>query len=320
MSKAPPAVPPWRPSVSVIVPAYNAARYVAEALQSITEQGHAPLEVLLVDDGSTDDTVTLVRRQFPAVRVISQPNAGVAEARNTGLRHARGDLICLLDADDGWYPGKLRAQIEHLRTHPETGAVYHAWRVWAAAADGSYPALPAPPQGQAGEIVAELSGWIYPQLLLDCVVHTSSIMIRREFVEQLGGFRADLVNGEDYDYWLRLSRLTRIDKLAGVYSFYRAAPGSLTSSVKTVNYEYEVVCAALHRWGRQGPDGRSLPPMAVRRRLGKLAFDFAYAHLRGGSPTLARRAALRCVRHDPRRLKALLFVLASFLPALRRWR
>lgn len=299
-------------SVSVVIPAFNAARYVGEALQSVVEQRYAPIEILLVDDGSTDETVAFVRSKFPQVRIISQPNAGVAAARNTGLQYATGELICLLDADDGWYPGKLHAQVAYLQHHPEIGAVYHAWRVWSPRPDGQFEALAALPTPDGAAIDPSKSGWIYCPLLMDCIVHTSTIMIRRALVEKVGLFRTDLINGEDYDYWLRLSRLTKIDKLAGVYSFYRGSPGSLTRSVKAVNYEYEVVCSALARWGRTDPDGRTLPKAEIEHRLGKLAFDFSYVHLWHGSAQVARHAALTALAHDPRRLKSLIFYLASF--------
>lgn len=301
-----------RPLISVIVPAYNAEDFILEALRSIAAQDYEPLEILLVDDGSTDDTANLVRREMPAVRIIRQDNTGVAEARNTGLRNACGEFICLLDADDGWCPGKLHAQVQYLQQHPQTGAVYHAWQVWRPDAEGNFVSMPAPVVADSTAIDPALSGWIYPQLLMDCIVHTSTIMMRREFVEQLGFFRAELINGEDYDYWLRLSRLTRIDKLVGVYSFYRGSPGSLTNSVKPVNYEYNVVSAAAAKWGLAAPDGRALAAVDFQRRLGKLAFDFAYRHYRWGSARIARRAALQAWRHDPRRYNALLFWLASF--------
>ncbi|MBP8276300.1 MAG: glycosyltransferase family 2 protein [Propionivibrio sp.] len=299
------------PLVSVVIPAYNASRYVREALQSVVDQHYAPIEILLVDDGSTDDTVELVRKQFPQVRIISQPNSGVATARNTGLDQAVGDLVCFLDADDGWYPGKLHAQVSHLQTHPETGAVYHTWRVWPPETNGCFQALPDLPPQDPAAIDPEKSGWIYPQLLMDCIVHTSSVMIRRGWLEKVGRFKPDLINGEDYDFWLRLSRLTQIDKLAGVYSFYRGSPGSLTRSVKPINYEYEVISSALAQWGRVAPDGRELPKVKIERRLGKLAFDFAYGHYLSGSPRLARRASLQALRYDPSRLKAVFFYLAS---------
>lgn len=106
------------PLVSVIVAACNRERYLAAALDSVFAQDYHPLEVILVDDGSTDNTVEVARR-YPEVRIISQPNQGVAAARNAGIAAARGDLIAIQDADDLWVPGKLDFQVGYLLAHPE---------------------------------------------------------------------------------------------------------------------------------------------------------------------------------------------------------
>lgn len=109
--------------MSVIIPAYNAEQYVIEAIQSVLDQDYKPVEILLIDDGSQDETVDLVKYNAPQVKIIQQINAGAAAARNTGLRYANGELICFLDADDGWFPGKLTAQVNYLQQHPEVGLV-----------------------------------------------------------------------------------------------------------------------------------------------------------------------------------------------------
>jgi len=102
-----------RPTVSVIVPVFNGERFLAEALRSVLDQTLPPDEIIVVDDGSTDGSAALAAQfaaQFPGVRVLQQPNRGVGAALNLGIRHARGDLLAFLDADDRWLPGKLAAQ------------------------------------------------------------------------------------------------------------------------------------------------------------------------------------------------------------------
>jgi glycosyltransferase involved in cell wall biosynthesis len=298
--------------VSVIVPACNAERYVLDALRSALAQNHEPLEIILVDDGSTDGTAALVEREMPEVEIIRQANAGVAAARNTGLRRATGDFICLLDADDGWFPGKLAAQLSYLEQHADVGAVSHAWLDWRPDPDGNYPPLARPAPAAPPRADPAQSGWIYPRLLLEPVVQTSTMMMRREIMEMTGFFRTDLTTGEDYDYWLRLSRLSRIDKLSAPYSFYRrGSAASLTGRILPVNHGYEVIKAAIGRWGLAAPDGSTLPRKLIEHRLGELAFDFAYAHFHRGSSKLARQASWLAFRHDPRRWRALVYFLAS---------
>lgn len=312
------------PLVSVIIPAYNARAFVLDALASVEAQrvpavqgvqgaqAGFELEILLIDDGSTDGTADLVAAEMPRVRIIRQANAGVAAARNTGLLAAMGEFITFLDADDGWFPGKLRAQLDYLAAHPEVGLVWHRWLVWRPDDAGVFH-WPEPPR-DLGSPESLLSGWLYLPLLQDCVVHTSTAMIRRAVVAEVGLFDADLKIGEDYDYWLRIARRTRMHQLAPVYSFYRATPGSLTSRPRERNYEYEVIRRAVERWGLCDPGGQCLPRARMDARLGKLALDFAYQHLRpGGSAPLARAASWQALRHQPWRLKPWLYILASLL-------
>lgn len=299
------------PLVSVIIPAYNAEKYILMAIGSVLEQNYSPLEILLIDDGSTDGTAKLVQREAPQVRIIQQANAGVAAARNTGLRNASGEFICFLDADDGWFPGKLAAQVDYLARHPEVGLVFHHWLVWRPDANGVYSKLERPLQANNSDIDPADSGWIYPQLLLDCIVHTSTVMLRRQIAQQVGFFDQNLINGEDYNYWLRVSRICEIHKLSGVYSFYREVAGSLTSTPKTLNFEYLVVQRAVQEWGLSAPGGKALPSRQINSRLAKLAFGFGFLHFHGGSPKLARQAFFDAIRHNPWMWRALLYLAAS---------
>src|SRR5919112_2696990 len=108
--------------VSVIVPVYNGERYLAAALQSIFEQDYRPFEVIVVDDGSVDDTAKIAR-SFQQIHYIYQSNQGAAAARNAGVATAQGELIAFLDADDVWVPNKLSVQADYLFRHPEVGYV-----------------------------------------------------------------------------------------------------------------------------------------------------------------------------------------------------
>ena len=122
-------------------------------------------------------------------------------------------------------------------------------------------------------IDTENSGWIYSRLLLECIVHTSTVMMRREVVNEIGFFESSLVTGEDYDYWLRVSRKYQIHQLNDTYSFYRKFAGSLTSATKNQNYEYDVLQRIRSKWGLFAPDGLNLSEAVIKKRLAKLAFD-----------------------------------------------
>ncbi len=109
-----------RPLVSAIIPVYNGARFIAEAVESVRAQNYDPLEIIVVDDGSDDDTPSILR-SFTDIRYIRQGNQGVAAARNTGIHNSRGELIAFLDADDYWASNKLDIQVDCLLTHPDIG-------------------------------------------------------------------------------------------------------------------------------------------------------------------------------------------------------
>lgn len=306
------APPTEMPLVSVIIPAFNAEAFILEAIDSITAQAYPAVEILVVDDGSRDATVALVKKACPQARVIQQANAGAAAARNTGLKAAQGTFICFLDADDAWFPGKLHAQVAHLTQHPATGVVFHHWYVWQPDPDGQYTAPKVQQCANPQQIDPAHSGWIYHHLLLSCIVHTSTVMMRREVLEKIGLFKTELVTGEDYDYWFRVSRHFQIDKLNGIYSLYRAAEGSLTSTPKQANNEYDVLNHAIKQWGTASPDGNSVSPRELNERQAKLAFDFGYAHYYDGSAKIARQAFAQCLKHQPSRWRAFAYYLATF--------
>ncbi len=117
------------PAVSVVIPAYNAAWCVRKAIDSVLAQDFRDFEVIVVNDGSTDDTAAVLAGYGDAIRVIDQPNGGMSSARNAGIRAARGEFIAFLDADDWWLPGKLGRQVELLRGRPDLGFCSCAARV-----------------------------------------------------------------------------------------------------------------------------------------------------------------------------------------------
>jgi glycosyltransferase involved in cell wall biosynthesis len=176
------------PLISVIVPVYNGEACLAEALSSILRQAYAPLELIVVDDGSTDGTAQVTPR-FPAARTVFQPNAGVAAARNYGLRLARGEVIAFLDADDVWSDDKLPAQGALLAAQPEADLVLGQLQMVSEApyVDGRLrpAALTAPWQGY----------------------YLGAALIRRAAFDRAGLFDETLGQCEDLDWFLRTREL-----------------------------------------------------------------------------------------------------------------
>ncbi|MEK8053345.1 glycosyltransferase [Ideonella sp. DXS22W] len=293
------------PAISVVIPAYNASSFLPTTLRSVLSQEGFELDVIVVDDGSSDDTAASIRKGYPQVRLLQQSNAGVAAARNHGLAQAQHEWVAFVDADDVWLPGKLQAQWAQLQRQPEAQMGYTAWRVWHTddiepAADLLLDVVQAGLAGDAAQHFAGASGWIYPELLADCVVWTSTVLARRSLLLDLGGFDAGLRIGEDYDLWLRASRLTPILRVPRPLALYRHHGSNITHRVPERNFKGEVVGRALARWGYTGPDGRQADRRLVDAGLARSWADFAGARLIEGQTQAARRAAWQALLLDRR--------------------
>ena len=118
------------PLVSVVIPVRNGKEYIDEALHSVLAQNYANLEIIVVDDGSTDDDYDRLAQIDPSIRVVHLEGRGVSFARNTGMRQSSGRYIAFLDADDIWFPGKLTAQIRYLERHPDVGVIFGGFIKW----------------------------------------------------------------------------------------------------------------------------------------------------------------------------------------------
>ncbi|MES2263035.1 MAG: glycosyltransferase [Pseudomonadota bacterium] len=305
------------PIISVIIPCYNAERYIVATIESVLAQDVRDLEIIVVDDGSKDRSVELVRATFPDVRLETQANQGVAAARNRGIALARGEWIAFVDADDIWLPGKLSAQLQQLQASPGCRMNYTGWQVWPSdqpRPDDDYLAGVQKTAGDARWNGA--SGWIYPQLLLDCVVWTSTVMAHRSLLDEIGGFDGTLRIGEDYDLWLRASRVTPILRVARPYALYRIHPASITKTVPTDNYRAKVIGRALARWGMASPDGSLADKAAVQRMLAKSWSDYAGAHLQAGNFAQARRGGWTALRTSLAHVPGWKVLIKSYATAL----
>lgn len=180
--------------VTVIIPTYNRMERLRHALRSVLTQSALPAEVIVVDDGSCDETGVMVRREFPSVRYVYQENRGVSAARNTGLGLATQEWIGLLDSDDEWLPQKLEKQLLALSKAPSF-RFCHTDEQW----------IRKGRRVNAMKKHSKPDGWIFPQCLPLCCVSPSSVLIHRDVFDAIGGFDEELLACEDYDLWLRIA-------------------------------------------------------------------------------------------------------------------
>ena len=183
-----------QPLVSVIIPTYNRAALVREAIDSVLAQDYPWLEVIVVDDGSGDHTPAVVHAFDAALTCIQQPHTGVSAARNRGVAASHGELVAFLDSDDLWLPSKVAAQVALFQQQPQMQACYTD-EIWMRHGVRVNPR----------QIHQKHAGWIFLHSLPRCIISPSSIMLRRGLWDRLGGFDERLPACEDYDLWLRLT-------------------------------------------------------------------------------------------------------------------
>jgi len=180
--------------VSVIIPTYNRGWIIRAAIDSVLAQTYRDFELIVVDDGSTDETAKILQSYGPEVKVIRQANAGVSAARNAGIRSAEGALIAFLDSDDRWLPEKLRVQVDFFAFRPEA-VICQTEEIWIRNGKRVNPK----------KVHKKPSGHIFKASLALCLVSPSAVMLRRELFDEVGGFDQTLPACEDYDLWLRIS-------------------------------------------------------------------------------------------------------------------
>ena len=192
------------PLVSVIIPTFNRASWLSGTIDSVFNQTFKNFELLVVDDGSTDNTREIVTSFGEQVKYFFQSNRGPSAARNSGIRQAKANLLTFLDSDDRWLKDKLQVQIYLMMTNPNVKICYTD-EIWIRHGKRVNPK----------KIHQKYSGWLYQHSLPLCIISPSSVMIHQEVFEKVGLFDENLLVCEDYDLWLRISQhypITLINK------------------------------------------------------------------------------------------------------------
>ena len=298
------------PRVSVVIPAFNAERYIREALDSVMAQTWRDLEVVVVDDGSTDGTREIVAGYGEAVRLVEQANAGPSAARNRGVREARGELVAFIDADDLWLPGKLALQLPLFDGEGRVALVYSR----AEYMDDAGRPLPT-------QQLAKPSGRVYWRLLEGNCVPTSSVVVRRGCFERAGGFATDMIWAEDWYLWVRVAREWEFGFVDRVLVRHRSH-GSALSAQRGKAY-----LGALDALARAARDDRRPRTRRIARRTRRRLHRTQGLRMADADDwASARRPLLQALARWPFDPKAFAALALSLLPArlrrglVRRWR
>jgi len=209
-----------RPLVSVVIPVYNQGHYLAAAIESVLGQDYEPLELVVVDDGSTDSSSDVLRGYSDRITIIRQPNRGAANALNRGIDAAQGELVCWLSADDQFRPGKIGAQVAAFAADADLWLCATGYDV-VDARDRLIRRLPEPSWRHPDAFVAVF--WQNP-------INGSSVMVRREVFDRLGSFDTTLRADVDGEMWLRIAPHGRIGQIDGSYLRYRVHDRSLSAN------------------------------------------------------------------------------------------
>jgi glycosyltransferase involved in cell wall biosynthesis len=295
-----------RPEISVVIPSYNSAAYLPDAIDSALNQTTDPLEVIVVNDGSTDETARILERYQGRVVSISQENRGLSAARNRGIAAARGDLIAFLDADDIWLPEKLEKQLACLGQYPQAALVHSQLYYWDA---------------QTGEKSIErhrgrheFSGRCYDRLFFRSGVIPSTMIVRSDCLAHVGGFDEEIrrPTSQDYDLCLRIARHYEFGFVDEPLILYRRHASNFTNQAMACLEDELFVVRKVARAdpGLRRAVGRS----AVDERLFSLLFDISYRHHDADRAAEARRYLLQALHHRPFHARVWSLYLANFLP------
>lgn len=277
-----------RPSVSVVIPTYNFAAFLPGAVEGVRAQGREDLEIIVVDDGSTDETpavLEVLAKENANLRWFRQENAGAAAARNRGVGEARGRFVAFLDADDLWLPGKLAAQFEALAEKPEAAFSYTDVTL-------------RHPNGVDEDLACGVADQpLLLQLLGGNLFATPTVLARRECFEEVGLFDPSLRTGEDWDMWMRLAAHFEHVRVARPLTVIRVAAHT-KFPVETLEW---CTLRALERLFACPRIERAWPSVASRRRL-IYAWHYsvlAKSHLNQGRLADFGRLAYRALSSHP---------------------
>lgn len=296
------------PTVSVIIPAYNSEKFIGQAIDSVLSQTYSKLEIVVVNDGSTDNTANVVQQFCYSGRLnyIEQENKGVASARNVGIRRSGGELIAFLDHDDCWFPKKLEHQVAFILANPAVPWVHSNAYV---DFKGSRKSV----RWQTG-----VQGHSFRELFVRNQIILSTVLLRRVCLEGVGLFNERFGGAEDYDLWLRLAIRYPLGYLDEVLALYRIHESNVSGdSFHMTNEDLMVIESIV----RTVPDiYRVAGRRTVRERIGTLAYELAGWHMwKYRNDQLAKKYLWKSIRARPTHLASYRrFLWCSLAPDQRR--
>lgn len=285
-----------RPEISVIIPAYNSADYTVETVESVLAQTYGDLEVIVVDDGSTDNTRQALGPYYDRIEYVFKKNGGACSARNLGIRRARGEFIACLDCDDLWLPDKLEHSLPVLEAESKMGFVF----------------TPCYTINATGEVTGEVRytfdlDQAYLNLLMENFVPAPTVIMRSSCLEQVGLFDESIFIPADWDMWLRLAHRFVVGYVDRPLSKYRLASNYTLRNVEQLVQESKYVLEKQFRIAQE------LSAQNRSRSMSALLFVHSQLYRRNADMKRARENLLRAIKYNPLNWRLYFCFILSFL-------
>ena len=305
--------------VSVIIPTYNCARYIGEAIDSVLNQTYRGFEIIVADDGSTDNTKDILKPYIndELIHYIYQPNHGPSAARNTGINVARGEYIAFLDADDLWVPTKLEKQVNFLDNNMNVALVFSDVCLFDETGIMSdsflkdkkkLKGIPISSDSSIGGVFARN---IFDDLLQENFIPTKTVVVRKNCIEEVGGFDETLFSVEDLDMWLRISRAYEIGYIKGSLAQKRQHNANIGSNQKlALESKIRVLNKMLKMYSGLSLFERKL----IKRGRGFTYFCIGYQHFSEQMYNISRKYFSKSIRQNPLQLKSYLYLFTTYCP------
>jgi glycosyltransferase involved in cell wall biosynthesis len=299
------------PTVSVVLPTYNSAHFLGTAIESVLAQTLQDWELIVVDDGSTDDTRDVVAAFGPRVRYVYRENGGAAAALNAGIRLARGTYVAFLGADDRWAPEKLALQVAQLDSLPSTVGVVYSDLLLVNLEDetvlGRFLGGREPPRGRVLSQLVRTEG---------SFLHPCASLVRREVFDNVGVFDESLKTHEDWDLWIRVAGVYEVEALDIPLATYGRHPSQLTKDIRQMYLDgVEAKMRVLRSRALRPADRR-----ALRHYLAHHHYGYGIKALNLGWRKEAWKAFFRSLRLRPGERKTYIYLgLPLVSPRLYRW-
>lgn len=293
--------------VSVIIPTYNQPMLLCEAIDSVLNQTFNDLELIIVDDGSTDNTSDIIARykkRSNKIRYFFQKNGGPSAARNAGIQLSNGEYVSFLDHDDILLPTKIEKQVDFLSTNKNFGMVFsNAYEFNREGVTKKYRLKNIDRR--------QMSGYILKYLIMRCFILSPSVMIRRTVLDDIGYFDTRFLFSQDWDYWLRVARKYEIGFLDEVLVGYRRHAGNITNNLELhIKERHKVIDFAFDK--KIIPDAIS---KYVRLSHAFICYEYGEECLVRGNRTKARSEFVKSLIYNPFNIKTYIVLIKAFIPS-----